>query len=180
MKIYTKTGDNGTTVLIGGSRVFKSDLRIKAYGTVDELNSFLGLLRSKLSEEGKKIILEIQNTLFTIGANLATDTVKSEIGDFAKISEAKIRFLEDNIDKFEAQLPKINNFIVYGDDEISALCHVCRAVARRAEVEILSAEREYIIDKNLLAYINRLSDFLFVFARILGRKSSDANFFWQK
>lgn len=180
MKIYTKTGDTGTTMLIGGSRVPKSDLRIKAYGTVDELNSFLGLLRSKLSDDEKDLILEIQNTLFAVGANLATDTTKRKIDDFAQISEAKIRFLEENIDKFDAQLPKINNFIVYGNDELSALCHVCRAVARRAEVEILTADKEHVIDKNLLVYINRLSDFLFVFARVLEEKKGNANFFWQK
>lgn len=181
MKIYTKSGDNGTTSLIGGSRVSKSDSRIKAYGTIDELNSFLGLLRSKLTcDEDKQLILEIQNTLFAVGANLATDTSKGKIADFAQISDAKISWLETNIDKIDAQRPKIDNFIIYGEDELSALCHVCRAIARRAEVEILIADKERVTDKNLLAYVNRLSDFLFVYARFLSKKVGDTNFFWQK
>ncbi|MDD3405515.1 MAG: cob(I)yrinic acid a,c-diamide adenosyltransferase [Sphingobacteriia bacterium] len=180
MKIYTKSGDKGQTSLIGGTRVCKNDARIKAYGTVDELNSFLGLLRSKLEHNNKQLILEIQNTLFVVGANLATDISKTPIGDFAKISDEKIRFLEENIDKIDAQLPQIDNFIIYGEDELSALCHICRAIARRAEIEILSVDNEIIIDKNVLAYMNRLSDFLFVFARFLGKKRGNTDFFWQK
>lgn len=181
MKIYTKTGDKGTTSLIGGTRVSKNDQRIKAYGTVDELNSFLGWLRAKISpDENAKILLEIQNTLFAVGANLATDQNKTKLGDFAKISDEKIQFLEQNIDKIDAKLPKINNFVIYGDNELSALCHVCRAIARRAEVEILSIDNQQIVDDNLLKFINRLSDFLFIFARFLSQKNGEKDFFWQK
>ncbi len=179
-KIYTKTGDKGTTSLVGGQRVSKTDIRLQAYGTVDELNAFLGLLKSKLSGEERNIIHVIQNTLMRIGANLATDTTTTKLPDSAKISSENITFLEENIDKMNDQLPKLTNFIIYGEEETSALAHVCRAITRRAERMILEAKNQVIIDEYVVIYMNRLSDFLFVLARFLTKKNNSNDFFWEK
>lgn len=180
MKIYTKTGDKGTTSLIGGKRVFKSAARLNAYGTIDELNAFLGLLRSKLSSaEGKAVILEIQNSLFTVGALLATPDEK-DLPKSVDFNENWTKKLESYIDEADKILPKIENFIVYGENEISALCHVCRSITRRAEREIILTAQNEPVNENLLKYINRLSDFLFTFARFLVQKDGCKDFFWQK
>lgn len=181
MKIYTKTGDRGMTSLVGGKRTLKSDARLNAYGTVDELNSFLGLLRAKSADEDKKaLILEIQNTLFTVGASLATDESDEKSQFSFKIEDEKVEKMEKIIDDLQETLPKLTNFIVYGDDELSAICHVCRAVARRAEREIIAVNQEYTVDKNLIAYMNRLSDLLFVLARCYGKNAEGDVFLWKK
>lgn len=180
MKIYTKTGDKGTTSLVGGQRVSKTDIRLQAYGTVDELNAFLGLLKTKLSAEERDIIHTIQNTLMRIGANLATDITTTKLPDSAQIPDEKITFLEKNIDKMNEQLPKLTSFIIYGEEETSALCHVCRAITRRAERMILEAKNQVVIDENIVIYMNRLSDFLFVLARYLTKKNNLHDFFWEK
>ena len=181
MKIYTKTGDTGKTSLIGGQREMKNHPRLNAYGTVDELNSFLGLLRAKTDEEKiNKLIFEIQNTLFSVGANLATDTTTTKLMDFAKINDEKISEIEKTIDKIQEKLPEIKNFIIYGEDELSALCHVCRAIARRAEREIITVNQEFSIDNNILTYTNRLSDLLFVLARYYSMKNKKEDFLWVK
>ncbi len=181
MKIYTKTGDKGTTSLIGGTRVEKNHYRLEAYGTIDELNSFLGLLRSKTKEEPvKEIILDIQNTLFSVGAYLALEKNTKKIPDYAIISAEKVTKLEEIIDKIQDNLPKLTNFIIYGEDELSAICHVCRAVSRRAERNITTVNQEDKVDDNLLKYINRLSDFLFILARYYTKTEGKEDFFWQK
>jgi cob(I)alamin adenosyltransferase len=181
MKIYTKTGDKGSTSLVGGKRVKKNDLRLQAYGTVDELNSFLGLLRAKSQDdEDKRLILDVQNLLFSIGAHLATDKDMSEESKCPKIEESDIQNIEKTIDFISNSLPKLNNFIVYGEDELSAICHVCRAIARRAERDIISVCQEYTVDDNVMVFMNRLSDLLFVLARRYTKKSSQDDFLWQK
>lgn len=181
MKIYTKTGDKGSTSLVGGNRVAKNSSRLNAYGTVDELNSHLGLLRSKLPDgEEKEIILNIQNTLFNLGAYLATDEEHLQLVENLKISDHDIEILESLIDKMDNQLEKIKKFIVYGEDELSAICHIARAVSRRAEREILTVNQEFTIENNCIAYINRLSDFLFTFARYLTKMNNGKDFFWKK
>ncbi|MDR1591537.1 MAG: cob(I)yrinic acid a,c-diamide adenosyltransferase [Prevotellaceae bacterium] len=180
MKIYTKTGDKGTTTLVGGKRVCKSDKQLDAYGTIDELNSFLGLLRAKLTDDRERQqIFIIQNSLFSVGAQLASDPEKPLI-DAAKVDPQWIIDLEEIIDQLDLQLPKIKYFIIYGDNELSALCHVCRAVARRAERAIILANEDAFFEEQLTMYINRLSDFLFTFARYLAAKDSSINFFWKK
>lgn len=180
MKIYTKTGDHGSTSLIGGTRVAKNNIRINAYGTIDELNSFLGLLRAKTENDDiKEVIFDIQNTLFAVGANLATDTDKTELGNYAKIDGAKTEKLEQYIDKIQQNLPPLTDFIIYGEDEMSAICHCCRAIARRAEREIITLNQEVTIDKELLVYINRLSDFLFVLARNYTKSKGKQDFLWK-
>ena len=181
MKIYTKTGDKGTTSLIGGKRVLKNSDKLNAYGTIDELNSFLGLLRAKtLDENIKTEILDIQNTLFNIGAHLALDENVKKIPEFAQINDEKIKKIEDLIDFFQENLPKITNFIIYGENELSAICHVCRAICRRAEREIITVNQQYNIDTNVTTYINRLSDFLFVLARIYTKNEEKSDFLWKK
>ena len=166
--------------MVGGQRVSKTDTRLQAYGTVDELNAFLGLLKSKLTGEERDMIHVIQNTLMRIGANLATDTTTTKLPDSAKISSENITFLEENIDKMNDQLPKLTNFIIYGEEETSALAHVCRAITRRAERMILEAKNQVIVDENVVIYMNRLSDFLFVLARFLTKKNNSNDFFWEK
>lgn len=180
MKIYTKTGDKGTTALIGGKRTLKSDDRLNAYGTVDELNSFLGLLRTKLTDEGERImIFEIQNSLFSVGANLAT-APGTELIEAAKINPIWIENLEKAIDKLDEALPAIKSFIIYGENESSAVCHVCRAITRRAERATILVGQTEPIDELVVKYLNRLSDFLYTFARYLAKKENQVEFFWQK
>lgn len=181
MKIYTKTGDKGTTSLIGGERVMKNDLRLNAYGTVDELNSFLGLLRAKTAEgKMKELIEDIQNTLFAVGANLATDKSTTKVGDCALVGAEKVEKLEKNIDDFQSCLQSLTSFILYGEDEMSAICHCCRAIARRAEREILSVSQVDTLDDNILRYMNRLSDLLFVMARVYTKNEGGEELFWKK
>lgn len=168
MKIYTKMGDNGETSLVGGVRVPKSDIRLEAYGTIDELNSFLGLLRADLIDEDiQHFILNIQNNLFVVGGYLATDITKRSLPDSLQLAENEVSLLEDAIDKVSSQLLRLNGFVVPGTNRISALCHVCRAVARRAERNIYVLEKETVISVDVKKYINRLSDYLFVLARFL-------------
>ena len=180
MKIYTKTGDGGKTSLIGGMRVSKTNPRVCAYGSVDELNSILGVLRAKLTDSSEKaMIFEIQNTLLTIGTLLATPSGT----DFPKgfeFKESWLNFLEENIDEMQKKLPEIKNFIIYGENELSALCHFCRSIARRAERDVVFLHENEEIDENLTKYINRLSDFLFTFARFLLTKEGNVDFFWKK
>ena len=181
MKIYTKTGDKGTTSLIGGKRVLKNSDKLNAYGTIDELNSFLGLLRAKTNDENIKAeILDIQNTLFNVGAHLALDENVEKIPEFAQINDDKIKKIEDLIDFFQKNLPKITNFIIYGENELSAICHVCRAICRRAEREIITVNQQYNIDNNIVTYVNRLSDFLFVLARVYTKNEEKSDFLWKK
>lgn len=177
-KIGLKSGD---TSLIGGKRVSKDDIRLQAYGTVDELNSFLGLLRAKtVTEPERQLIFEIQNDLFALGANLATDVSETNLPESAQITQDKIEKIEKTIDKYQSELPPLNCFIVYGEDELSALCHVCRAVARRAEREIITLHRHSTADINVISYVNRLSDLLFVLARHYTQHANKNDFLWKK
>lgn len=162
-KIYTKTGDKGTTSLVGGIRVPKNHIRLDAYGTIDELNSFLGLLRSQdINIEDKANILKIQNELFLIGASLATeDETKSK----TSISLENINWLETEIDLIDQDLPPLNNFIIPSAYQPSAISNICRTVCRRAERHIITLSEHYFVANNILIYINRLSDYLFVLSR---------------
>lgn len=166
MKVYTKTGDKGITSLLGGQRVPKSDLRIDAYGTVDELNSYLGLLRDQeVNEKRASFLKEIQDRLFTIGADLATPPGKDKVKKPDLLPE-DIEALEHEMDKMEAQLPMLTAFILPGGHQSVSFCHLARTVCRRAEriaVELASIEPT---SELVIQYLNRLSDYLFV----LGRK----------
>jgi cob(I)alamin adenosyltransferase len=174
MKIYTKTGDTGTTALFGGTRVKKYNLRIESYGTVDELNSYIGLIKDQdISGDSKEALLKVQNELFTLGAMLATppekETLKSgkERLNIPKINETSILFLENEIDKMDAELPQMTHFILPGGHQAVSFCHVARCVCRRAERLSVELNDHETLNNDILKYLNRLSDYLFVLARKL-------------
>ncbi len=172
MKIYTKTGDAGTTSLIGGKRVPKYHIRLDAYGTVDELNSYIGLIREQIEDAHiKEILLKIQNNLFTVGSFLAMDNEKDyKKFKIEKLQRCDIDILENEIDKMEKELPVLKNFILPGGNTVASFCHIARSVCRRAERKANLLSTEANIDKILLKYLNRLSDYLFVLSRILTKK----------
>lgn len=176
MKVYTKTGDKGTTALFGGSRVPKHHIRIESYGTIDELNSHLGLIRDQdINPEYKKILEKIQDRLFTVGAILATAPDKAilkngkERLNIPKISEADIQLLENEIDGMENQLEPMMHFVLPGGHTTVSYCHIARCVCRRAERLSVHLYELEPFENNVLAYINRLSDYLFVLARKLSK-----------
>ena len=167
LKIYTKTGDQGQTSLFGGRRVSKAYIRIDAYGTVDELNACLGLLRDHLADEQQRSRLkDIQDRLFTLGANLAADPEKQL--PKPGILPEDIDILEKEMDRMDATLPELRNFILPGGHPAVSFCHLARCVCRRAERLVVSLSLEESVDPVLIQYLNRLSDFLF----ILGRRIS--------
>ena len=179
MKIYTKTGDKGKTALFGGSRIPKHNVRIEAYGSVDELNSFVGQLRDNSKDEDlNKELLAIQNDLFTIGSELATlpgSKVKTP-----HISVSDIERLEVLIDKMEAELPALRAFIIPGGHPLVSICHIARTVCRRAERKIvLLIETEEVPDP-IVSYMNRLSDTFFVMARKLAKDNGAEDIEWQQ
>ncbi len=165
LKIYTKTGDKGQTSLIGGTRIPKFDVRIVAYGTVDELNSNIGLVRDQEIDEHSKIILiEIQDRLFTIGSLLAADPEKNKMV-LPQISETDIVLLEKEIDAMNEYLPEMKHFILPGGHTTISFCHVARCVCRRAERCVLALNEVNPVDELIYKYLNRLSDYLFVLSR---------------
>ena len=176
MKIYTKTGDKGTTSLFGGTRVPKHHIRIESYGTVDELNSYIGLIRDQnIDTNSKDILIQIQDKLFTVGAILATDPKKAVLKsgkerlNIPKISNEDIELLENEMDKMNAQLPTMTHFVLPGGHQTVSFCHIARCVCRRAE-RLASALNELEpFQPNTLIYLNRLSDYLFVLARKLSK-----------
>jgi cob(I)alamin adenosyltransferase len=166
MQIYTRTGDDGTTGLIGGSRIKKYDIRLEAYGTVDELNSYIGLIRSMQNDAHADQILEnIQKKLFVIGAHLASDDSITLIKKQLPWGPADILLLEKEMDQMFMVLPRLTNFILPGGCQASSYCHIARTVCRRAERRIVELSEKCEIDPNLIKYINRLSDYLFVLSR---------------
>lgn len=179
MKIYTKTGDKGTTSLIGGTRVSKDDIRIEAYGTVDELNSWIGLLRDqKPGKEQEDVLLEVQDRLFSIGSNLASDPERSKM-KIPHINEEDIQLLEKNIDRMNEELPEMKSFILPGGDQSQSFCHVARCVCRRAERNTIHLSGESFVDPLIIKYLNRLSDYLFVLARKIGKDRSAVETPWR-
>jgi cob(I)alamin adenosyltransferase len=170
MKIYTKTGDLGKTSLIGGTKVAKSHSRIDAYGTVDELNSYMGLLGDHLTDEKtKRDLREIQDRLFTIGSSLACDPDKELKLTIPDLLETDILFLEKEIDAMHALLPPMKFFVLPGGHVAISTAHVARCVCRRAErCCVLMMEQDLFVDALVIKYLNRLSDYLFMVARYLG------------
>lgn len=164
MKIYTKTGNNGTTSLIGGTRVQKNDPRLECYGTIDELNSYLGLIRDNYSSQDiQDQLLTIQQKLFIISAEIAND--KTQKTNIPSISEADILSLEETIDGISEELPPQKSFIIPGGHPVSSYCQIARTVCRRAERAIYNIQPEKRPSMLSTIYINRLSDYLFVLAR---------------
>ncbi len=172
MKIYTRTGDEGMTALFGGTRVPKHHIRIQSYGTVDELNSWLGLLRDQdVQSRYKEVLMKVQKDLFTIGSILATDPEKAilksgkERLNISKISSEDIAFLEKEMDHMEESLPQMTHFILPGGHPAVSYCHIARTVCRRAERMACILHENQPFDAEVLSYMNRLSDYLFVLAR---------------
>lgn len=177
-KIYTKTGDAGQTALFGGKRLPKSHLRIECYGTVDELNSFLGLVRDSTADEHtREVLFEIQNRLFDLGANLATDPSKNL--PIPALTDVDIQLLENEIDVMEESLPALKNFILPGGHVAVSQCHVARCVCRRAERLVVALNMEDPVEPMVLQYLNRLSDFLFVLARKIGQQVGATEVIWK-
>jgi cob(I)alamin adenosyltransferase len=167
MKIYTKTGDKGQTSLIGGTRVPKHHLRIESYGTVDELNSYIGLIRDQqVSEYQQNLLKEIQDRLFTIGSALASDPEKSKM-KIPDLHQEDIELLEKEIDTMTAELPELRHFILPGGSNAISFCHLARCVCRRAERICVHLSEDSFVDEKVMVYLNRLSDYLFVLSRKL-------------
>lgn len=185
MKIYTKTGDKGTTALFGGTRVPKHHIRIDSYGTVDELNSHLGLLRDQqVDEHSREIIIKIQDRLFTIGSTLATDPEKAVLKsgkqrlEIPKISLDDIELLEHEMDRMNETLPPMTHFVLPGGHQTVSVCHVARCVCRRAERLATALHEIEPFEEQVLQYLNRLSDYLFVLARKLSHELKAEEIQW--
>ena len=181
MKIYTKTGDAGKTSLIGGTKVLKSNPRIDAYGTIDELNSNIGLVSDFCDDQhAKNILKEIQDRLFTIGSELACDPKKNINMPIPDLHESDIELLEKEMDQMDAELPQMKNFILPGGLPAVSFIHVARCVCRRAERCCVNLqENEGNVNPLIIKYINRLSDYLFMLARYTGMKNNAAEIIWK-
>jgi cob(I)alamin adenosyltransferase len=165
MKIYTKTGDKGLTSLIGGTRVPKSSLRIDCYGTVDELNSYIGLLRDQdVNASRRDLLKEIQDRLFTIGASLASDPEKSKM-KIPDLHDTDVTLLEEEMDRMNLQLPELRVFVLPGGHQSVSFAHVARCVCRRAERLVIHLREDSFVADLVVMYLNRLSDYLFVLSR---------------
>lgn len=170
MKIYTKTGDQGTTSLFGGKRISKADLRIDAYGTVDELNAWIAVLRDQESNSGRKeILLAIQDRLFTMGSMLATEPGNTKV-KIPTLADGDVQLLESAIDEMETYLPPLRSFILPGGHISVSFCHVARTVCRRAERIVIALHQTEPADLLIVKYLNRLSDYLFVLSRKMAQE----------
>jgi cob(I)alamin adenosyltransferase len=185
MKVYTKTGDTGTTALFGGTRVPKHHIRIESYGTVDELNSHIGLIRDQdINVLYKNVLVEVQDRLFTVGAILATPPEKEILKNGQKrlqnlgILETDIEFLENEIDSMEDSLPPMTHFVLPGGHTTVSYCHIARCVCRRAERLAVHLHELEPTDKLVIKYLNRLSDYLFVLARKLSHDLNAVEVKW--
>jgi cob(I)alamin adenosyltransferase len=188
LKIYTRTGDSGETSLCNGSRTFKDSLRVEAYGSVDEVSSYIGLTVVKTDQADLKYhLMDIQKDLFVVGSNLALPGIssQSQIGketrfeqEIPKITDDMVKKLENWIDKYTKELPELNRFILSGGVEVSTLLHVARTICRKSERRIVSLKRSEEIDKNVLKYMNRLSDYLFTAARLATHRAGKEDHKW--
>jgi len=180
MKIYTKKGDKGETSLLGGTKVNKDNIRLEAYGTVDELNAFIGHIHDQeISQNHKTILLKIQNQLFNLGSILSFDGKKTQI-NLPEITKENIQMLEAEIDKMEEELSPLKDFILPSGHTITSLCHIARTVCRRAERRVVELQAKEKISPNCLEYLNRLSDYLFVLARGVLKEKSCTEITWIK
>ena len=178
MKIYTKTGDKGLTSLIGGTRVPKFHLRIESYGTVDELNSYIGLILCQdINPHYQKVLKEIQDRLFTIGSSLASDPEKSKM-KIPDLHETDIQLLEQEMDQMNEELPALKHFVLPGGNTIVSWCHIARCICRRAERLTVHLAAENFVDEKMTVYLNRLSDYLFVLARKVNFDTNTTENIW--
>jgi cob(I)alamin adenosyltransferase len=182
-KIYTRRGDDGSTGLFGGPRVRKDDLRVAAYGDADELNSALGMAREELRDERQKdlaaIVDRLQSELFTLGSELATPDAEAAPKEVPRITAEHVARLENEIDRLTAELPPMRNFILPGGSRAGAALHLCRTVCRRAERTTVELSRESRVSAEALAYLNRLSDLLFVMARAANLRAGGIEIPWK-
>jgi len=181
-KVYTLTGDKGTTALVGGSRVSKDDIRVEAYGTVDELNAHIGLLayKSKVDiPDMHNLIFKIQNKLFNIGAYLATPATQNDTPVYG-LSADDITEIEQKIDELDEKLPPMRGFILPGGTKLSALCDICRTITRRAERRVVALSGQQPVNPLVMKYLNRLSDFFFIFARYNNVANQVEEVLWDK
>ncbi len=177
--VYTKTGDRGRTSLIGGTRVPKNDVRLEAYGTVDELNSFIGMIRAfDIDEQSNLQLIDIQKRLFDVGAYLATDTNVADLRDKMNYDDSVIEALEKAMDEMEEALPPLKYFVLPGGHQCISYCHISRTICRRAERRILEMEETLDVDTWVFRYINRLSDYLFVLSRHLSKHFNTSEIPW--
>ncbi len=178
MKIYTKKGDKGTTGLIGGTRLPKHHIRIESYGTVDELNSYTGLLRDNIENaQMREDLKEIQDRLFTIGSNLAADPEKSKMA-LPELHETDIEFLEKRIDEMDEDLPPMRSFLLPGGHTLVSYCHITRCICRRAERIISHLSELETVNPLIPAYMNRLSDYFFVLSRAIAQETNAEEIPW--
>jgi cob(I)alamin adenosyltransferase len=180
-KIYTKTGDKGTTSLIGGTKVSKAHIRIETYGTVDELNSWIGLVNDQFDHKhSRKILKEIQDRLFTIGSSLACDPEKEPKMKIPDLHEADIELLEKEIDRMNEKMPPMKSFILPGGHVAVSFAHVARCVCRRCErLCVMLQDQNIFVDPLVIKYLNRLSDYLFVLARFIGYRLKTKEIPWK-
>ncbi|MDR3184750.1 MAG: cob(I)yrinic acid a,c-diamide adenosyltransferase [Prevotellaceae bacterium] len=176
MKVYTKTGDEGLTSLVGGARVPKNDVRVEAYGTVDELISFIGLLRAQpVTLAQDEALLHIEQDLMTVAAHLANGGSNKKLPE---LTDERIRFLETNIDAMSAGLPPLRAFVLPAPPAAAALCHVARSVCRRAERAATTVNQQTAVPTNVMVYLNRLSDYLFTLSRQVTVDANRKEEFW--
>ena len=179
-KIYTRHGDQGTTGLVGGVRISKTHVRLEAYGTIDELCSHVGLLAAMMGDDEEVTFLHrIQCILFNIGSNLATDQTQTTLYDSAHVPEGEIQLIEQRIDHLNGQLPDFQGFVLPGGTMAASQCHVCRTVCRRAERRIVALAEEAAVEPDILQYVNRLSDYLFILAKIINFNAGHNEILWQ-
>ncbi len=179
-KVYTRRGDQGMTDLVGGIRINKNHPRLNAYGTIDELSSHLGLLVSMLQgSEDCPLLLRVQNNLFNIGTHLATDQRQTPLYDSARLPNGETDLLEQEIDSILHKLPEAQGFVLPGGTTAAAQCHVCRTVCRRAERCILELMQTDTVSEDILKYVNRLSDYLFVLAKKINFNAGQNEILWQ-
>lgn len=177
--LYTATGDKGTTSLVGGCRVLKSDVRLESYGTVDELNSHIGLLIAMMpAGDDVALLRRIQDTLFVVGSALATDLERTALHDSSHLQEVEISCVERRIDELDSIVPPLCKFVLPGGTMAAAQAHVCRTVCRRAERCVCALAELHPIADNVQRYINRLSDYFFVLARYINHTTSTPETFW--
>ena len=180
MKVYTKKGDKGKTQLLGGSMVSKNHIKLKCYGTIDELNAFIGnIYDQEISAFHKEILLKIQNQLFNLGSIISFDGKKDKI-KLPNVTAENIEMMEKAIDKMEESLPMLKNFILPSGHPTASICHIARTVCRRAERNLVALGQEETIDNLHIQYLNRLSDYLFVLARAILKENNAPEIEWQK
>lgn len=180
-KVYTRRGDQGMTDLVGGVRISKCHPRLEAYGTVDELSSHLGLLVTMMSpdDEDRQLVLRVQNNLFNVGTHLATDQSQTPLYPSARLPEGETAVLEQAIDRINQLFPEFQGFVLPGGTQAAAQCHVCRTVCRRAERCIDALMAEATVGPEIVTYVNRLSDYLFILAKKINFNAGQREIIWQ-